>query len=627
MNDVFQREGQYISDNLVEKRQYMPGLDGLRALAVLAVIFYHLNLPWALGGFYGVTLFFVLSGYLITDILLAEWRRRGRIALGNFWIRRARRLLPAVFTLLICVTAYVAVFRRDLLADLARDLLPAALYSSNWWFIFHHVSYFQSFNPQLLNHFWSLAVEEQFYIFWPPLLILLLFLFKKGRVAVVIALMLASALAMALLFHPGQDPSRVYYGTDTRAFSLLMGAAMAFIAPSAKIVRLRLSAFKRVLLELSGLAALAGCLCIMIFSNQYSTFTYCGGMLLFSFFCAILILCAAHPDTLVSKVFSLPPLTFVGKISYGLYLWQYPIILLTNPAVDVGGIDPLRCVLQVALAVVLATASYVFIEGPIRRSRSLHGIARAFFKRKLPVAAALPMVLVVMALCASALFGCSRMSQNALPSPATGTQLQSSNTPGAVPPVSVSAASISPDISAAPSTASVPAVSESSPPSDNSAANTANTKITFIGDSIAIDVAPDLESHYANITVDGEVSRQFSAASQLVSADIEQGKLGDIVIIELGSNGSFTASSMRDLIELIGADREIYFVNANVPRSWCSVVNSTLSSVAAEYANVKVIDWYGVSAGHSEYFGKDAVHPNGTGSAAFAHLVEQAIGW
>ncbi|MCL2885158.1 MAG: acyltransferase, partial [Oscillospiraceae bacterium] len=367
----------------------MPGLDGLRALAVLAVIFYHLNLPWAMGGFYGVTLFFVLSGYLITDILLTERKNCGRIALGSFWLRRAKRLLPAVFMLLICVTIYVAIFRRDLLPDLAGDLLPASFYYSNWWFIFRNVSYFQAFNLQLLNHFWSLGVEEQFYIFWPLLLILILPLFKKGRILVVIALTLASALAMALLFQPGQDPNRVYYGTDTRAFSLLCGAVVAFIVPSTKIFNFQLAK-----LAISGAVALAGCMCIMVFSNEYSTFTYRGGMLLFSALCAVLILCAAHPDTWAGKFFSLPPLRSVGKISYGLYLWQYPIILLTEPAVNAGGIDPLRCVLQVALAIMLSTASYIFIEDPIRRSKSLRNANWKFFKRRMPTVTALPIVLI-----------------------------------------------------------------------------------------------------------------------------------------------------------------------------------------------------------------------------------------
>jgi len=158
-----------------------------------------------------------------------------------------------------------------------------------------------------------------------------------------------------------------------------------------------------------------------------------------------------------------------------------------------------------------------------------------------------------------------------------------------------------------------------------SAAPAFDQKITFIGDSIAIDVAPDLESHYANIGVDGKVSRQFAAASQIVSGYVAANKLGDIVVIELGSNGPFSASNMRSLIELAGPDRAIYFVNTNVPRSWCPVINNTIASVAAEYPNVQVIDWYGASAGHSEYFGKDAVHPNAAGSAAMAALVEQAI--
>ena len=588
--------------------QYMPGLDGLRALAVFAVILYHLRIPWAVGGFNGVTLFFVLSGYLITDLLLKEWRRDGGIALKNFWFRRAKRLLPAVFTLLICVTVYVAIFRRDMLANLSGDLLPAAFYYSNWWYVLHHVSYFQSFDPQLLNHFWSLAVEEQFYIFWPLLLIGILVVFRKRPkfvVPAIVALALASALAMALMYMPDHDPSRIYYGTDTRAFSLLVGAAVAYVVPSAKLRLLKLDRLGRVLAEALGAAALIGCVCILVFTDQFSPFVYRGGMLLFSVLCIVLILVAAHPDTWIGKAFSVAPLTAVGKISYGLYLWQYPVILLTDPEINVGGIVPWRCAAQVALATGLAAASYFFIDNPIRRADTMRAVGQLVVRRKpgsrkVPVAAALPLLMALTMVGVSALFATTNLASAAPPSAPTPSVTVMPSVPWTNRPTRT------------PTPTSDPALT---------------AKITMIGDSIAIDVAPMLSAHYPNIVVDGSVSRSFAVASTILSDHIAKGTLGDIVILELGTNGAFLPPAMRDVINLIGPDRLILFVNVNVPRSWTPTVNNTIATVAPEYPNVRVVDWYSASLGHPEYFWKDAVHPNEDGSKVLTALIVEAIGW
>jgi peptidoglycan/LPS O-acetylase OafA/YrhL len=215
---------------------YMPGLDGLRALAVFAVIAYHLNLPWAPGGLLGVDLFFVLSGYLITNVLLTQWNRLGTIDLKDFWLRRAKRLLPALFVMLAGTLFWAALAAPERMAALRQEVLAGVFYSSNWYLIFHEVSYFERFGPPSpLGHLWSLAVEEQFYLLWPLLLGLGLRRLPRPRrswlVGGTILIALASVVAMALLYQPGHDPNRVYYGTDTRAFALLVGAVAAMIWP------------------------------------------------------------------------------------------------------------------------------------------------------------------------------------------------------------------------------------------------------------------------------------------------------------------------------------------------------------------------------------------------------------
>src|ERR671938_169085 len=257
----------------------MPGLDGLRAIAVLAVIAYHLELGWAQGGLLGVGVFFTLSGYLITDLLLGQRDAVGHLRLGDFWLRRARRLLPALFLMLVVVVAWVTLLDRSQLPALRGDVVAAAVYISNWWNIFSHASYFSHFGPPPpLDHLWSLAVEEQFYLVWPFLLWLSLRC-VRGRYRLAGLTLVAAALsatAMALLYQPGVDPTRVYEGTDTRAFGLLVGAALAMVWPSHRLgeelARRHRHFRRRLLLDVVGVVGLVVIALLIWQTNQYSAF-------------------------------------------------------------------------------------------------------------------------------------------------------------------------------------------------------------------------------------------------------------------------------------------------------------------------------------------------------------------
>lgn len=355
-------------------QRYMPGLDGLRALAVLAVIAYHLRFRWAPGGLLGVGVFFTLSGYLITDLLLAQWARGGR-RLGEFWLRRARRLLPALFVMLAVVVAWVTVAGRPQPVPLRDAVSAAVLYVSNWWLIFQHVSYFTRFGPPSpLNHLWSLGVEEQFYIAWPFLLLLGVHFVReapktpsgvRSRLAgVTLGLAAASVAAMALLYHPSLDPSRVYYGTDTRAFELLAGATLAMVWPSRRL-RPDIAAGARRLLDALGVAGLIGIGLLVWRTNQYSPFLYRGGFVLLSLSTVLVVAALAHPASRLGPALGWRPLRWVGVRSYGIYLWYFPIIVLTTPAADRGA-SLLRDALQVAATLGVAALSWRFVEEPVR---------------------------------------------------------------------------------------------------------------------------------------------------------------------------------------------------------------------------------------------------------------------
>ncbi|WP_282935261.1 acyltransferase family protein [Paenibacillus sp. RC67] len=370
---------------VVGQGRYMAGLDGLRAIAVFAVIAYHLNLKWAPGGLLGVGVFFVLSGYLITDQLIAQWRNKGTVDLKDFWMRRARRLLPALLLMLVVVVAWFAIFDKARLLALREEVAAGLLYVSNWWLIYHKVSYFESFGPPSpLGHLWSLAVEEQFYLLWPVLLLFAIRCLPRRGPLVGVTLLGAviSALAMVLLYVPGSDPSRVYYGTDTRVFALLIGAALAMVWQSRKLTP-RVTVRAQIILDSMGLAGLL-LISVMIWkTNEYDEFLYRGGFVLLSFAAAVVVAVLAHPVSLMGKVLGSKVFRWFGVRSYGIYLWHYPIIVMSTPMASSGKFDLARASLQITATLVLAALSWRYVEEPIRRGSWNRMIAQASISRRM----------------------------------------------------------------------------------------------------------------------------------------------------------------------------------------------------------------------------------------------------
>jgi peptidoglycan/LPS O-acetylase OafA/YrhL len=352
---------------------YLPSLDGVRALAVAGVIVYHLNLGFLPGGFLGVDLFFVLSGFLITTLLMREHARTGRIALSQFWLRRARRLLPALFLVIAAIAvaaAWSSPFGRE---QLRWDILSALFYVTNWRFIIEGQSYFQEFvAPSPVLHLWSLAIEEQFYVIWPLLALggLVLLRWRPGGLAIAGILTIAiagSVVALALSWREA-DPSAAYYATHTRAHELLVGALAAFLLERSSRFAAAARGAAPVVAGIS-IAVLAGFGVLMTDSTPAY---YFGGSLVFALAAGMLIvsLAAAADDgrNPVERGLSLQPLPWIGAISYGLYLWHWPIILWITPAgTSLDG--PMLALARVAAIVVVATLSFYLVERPIRHGR------------------------------------------------------------------------------------------------------------------------------------------------------------------------------------------------------------------------------------------------------------------
>ena len=370
---------------------HLRGLDGMRAIAVLAVVVYHAGLGGLSGGFLGVEVFFVISGFLITALLLAEHRTTGRIDPIGFWIRRARRLLPALFFLLAATLAFAVLVVPDEIARLRGDAIAAIAYVTNWHLIAGDQSYFESIGrPSLFVHLWSLAIEEQFYLLWP--IVLGAVLLAGRRVALVMTVLGAagSAMWLALQFDPASDPSRVYYGTDTRLTGLLVGAALAFVwippVPTLPSLRPGLSRRqrRRILasvaeagrwgshrlgraLDLAALAALAGLGAFFVLADAFEPFLYQGGLAILAVLTAALVAAVVHPRAHVGRLLEISPLRWVGTRSYSIYLWHWPIFALTRPGLDVPFDAPVTLAIRLAITAVAAEVSYRFVEMPVRR--------------------------------------------------------------------------------------------------------------------------------------------------------------------------------------------------------------------------------------------------------------------
>ncbi len=635
-------------------QRYMPGLDGLRAIAVLAVIAFHEQFSWAPGGLLGVGLFFTLSGYLITDLLLSKWVSTGSLHLGNFWARRARRLLPALFVMLIVVTGWVTLFGRSHLASLRGAVAAAATYSSNWYLIVVNQSYFSRFAPpQPLDHLWSLAVEEQFYLLWPWLLLLgLLCVRRRGASGIrwlvlpTLALAAASAIAMYLLYHPAVDPTRVYEGTDTRASGLLIGAALAMLWPSSRAAKAGKVTSR--LLDVPAVAGLA-VIALMIWRvGQYSPFLYRGGLVVLSVATAAVVAAVACPASLVGAALGWRPLRWIGVRSYGIYLWHYPVIVLTTPANATENLA--RIAAQVAATIGLAALSWRYVEEPVRRGALSRAWQRVRARRltalgpaRLTAAAA---TVGAVGLACAGLAGVGGI-------PATASTAAALSGGGGVSAVTNPVAGRHHCASATASHASgcTPAGRQSSPsPSptmpQQDQLRTSCTAVAHIGDStsdglVSPDYLPDpadrIQARYQDVGVQAVytditgarsivetlpgTTNGYQAAQNLIS----QGFHG-CWVIALGTNDTADVA-VGSNVGLASRIAEMMQITNGEPVMWVNVIsllnsgpyseadmqewNSALMQACSRYSNMRVFNWAAVA--QPSWFISDGIHYTSAG--------------
>lgn len=612
---------------------YIPALDGLRALAVSAVLLYHAEVGWMRGGFIGVEIFFVISGYLITALLLAEWERRGTINLLAFWMRRARRLLPALVLLIVTTLTFAVIFLPGEVAGLRNDALAALGFAMNWYLVLIHRPYFETVGrPPPLQHVWSLAVEEQFYLLWPVWLLVCMQLW--GRRGVLVSALLGAAVSATLLadwYRPGVDPSRLYYGTDTRATGLLIGAALACVwLPGRTLIgRNRTGAW---LFDLAGCVALGELLWIASQLHESQPALYRGALLLVALLSAALIAVVVHPYTMLGRyLLAWQPLRWIGERSYGIYLWHWPVFVVTRPRLDLPFDGPVILVVRLAATLLLAELSYRYVEIPVRAGALRrewriwqHADGAQWLRHSLAwsvIAGAVSLLCLIVSFARPPgpppYLAVSSVRLIAPPLPTR--TMTPTLTPTRTPLPSVTPSIILPTTAPMPlSSATLPAVVFTATPEPRG-------PVTAIGDSVMLGAVNALAQTIGNIDIDAEINRQVGTGIEILRARRDAGQLGKIVVFHMGTNGTFSPEQFDELMGVLANVPKVILLTIKAPRVWEETNNVVITEKAQHYPNVVLIDWRAASIDHPEIFWDDQIHLRPEGAQVYADLIAVAI--
>ncbi|MDN8548036.1 acyltransferase family protein [Microbacterium sp. NM3R9] len=591
-------------------RARIAGLDGLRALAVLLVVLAHLFPTGPLrSGYVGVDVFFVLSGFLITSLLLRENARHGRIRLRRFWARRARRLLPALAAVVTVSASLAWVVGGDILVDMGRQVVGAATFSYNWVSLAGGSGYFAATDPEIFRNLWSLAVEEQFYVVWPLVLPLFLLLpGRRSRTALAALLAVASAAWAVVSLSSGADLTRVYFGTDTHAFGLLLGVALAFLLHGTVARRASIAGVGPVWGVVVGALAVAGLVVTALIGGDGSG---AGGGVAFpassivaSLLTAIAVTVAAWPGSWFGRALDVAPLRWIGERSYAIYLWHWPLVVLAT--FQLTGVGPDVAVpVSVGLAVLVATlalaaGSYRWLEQPVRRHgfRGALRLARANLHARPARRLA---TLGVAALAALALGGTTA---------AVAAAPRETTSETAVDAGRAALEQARRDADARPAPA---------------AQDVDGSQVTAVGDSVMLASAPGLLAEMPGIAVDAEVSRSLAAGARIIEDLAASGALRPVVVVGLGTNGPVSTETLQRIVDAAGPERSVILVTAFAPRDWIPGVNRDLTAFAAANPRVVIADWAGAIAGRTDLLAADQIHPGAEGGAVFARTVREAI--
>ena len=576
--------------------QHIPAIDGLRAIAVTAVIFYHLGFAWIPGGFLGVDLFFVISGYVITRLLLDSIARSGGLDLRGFYKARARRLLPPMVFMIVVTAFYISIWAQDSVKRFLTDTPFSLTGAMNWWLVVKEQDYFEAIGrPPLLQHTWSLAVESQFYLIWPVLLLVILKRFGKKVIplaALAIALFSGTALFLvSLRLDASSSVSHVYFGTDTHSIGLFLGAALA-VSWIPQNFKSEVSNKAQNFIDFIGVFGLVGILGAFLLIDESSPTAYKIAFPLAAIFGAAIITSIVHPASRFAPILQNRVLLWIGERSYAIYLWHWVVFQITRPRVDIDGQDWALIALRILVVLALADISLKLVELPIRSGKveywfkgMKYRTASVRKRQKIAVISSISVVLLSLtALSSGAVVSSNRAAQEFQDS------LQSEVV--ITPPV--------PEVAARAET------------------------IWLTGDSVILGIRTALSEIRPLLVVNARVGRAAPELLQEMTRDLEKAA-GSIVVMDLGNNDLLTEDTVRAIFELVRESSKVVVVNTAVPRPYRDANNELLAELAAQYPNVSIVDWNSISDGHPEYFAPDGVHLVPTGVSAYVMAIDEAL--
>jgi peptidoglycan/LPS O-acetylase OafA/YrhL len=573
--------------------QYIPAIDGLRALAVIAVMFYHLGFSWIPGGFLGVDLFFVISGYVITRLLLDSIAQSGGLDLRGFYIARARRLLPALIFMLVSTVIAIGIWAPDTIKRLLIDTPFSLTGTMNWWLVAHHQDYFESIGrPPLLQHTWSLAVEAQFYLIWP--LILYFILKRLGKKVIPAAsLIIAAASGVALLLlsfsldaSNASKVSHVYFGTDTHSIGLFLGAALA-VSWIPQNFTINVTKQAQNFIDGVGVFGFIGILSCFLFIDETQPTLYKIAFPLAGLFGAAIIMSVVHPASRFAPVLQNPVLLWIGERSYSIYLWHWVIFQVTRPSVDLAGKEWALYSLRILIVFALSDISLRFVELPIRRGVFQYWLKGLKYRtkkdRNLQTRAVTALIVFLMLIGSLVSVRAIHISQQ------ERTRLEASLT---------------------------------AKPSEIKAATTGGLWVT--GDSVILGIRSTLGENHPIALMNARIGRQAPELLDVMVHDKAQ-VAGSTVVFDLGNNNALTREQVVAIFDVVKDQPKIIVVNTAVPRPWREGNNALLADVARNYSRVTIVDWNSISQGHPEYFAPDGVHLVPTGVAVYVAEIEKSL--
>ncbi len=594
---------------------YLPGIDALRAIAVLAVFLYHAGVGWMPGGFLGVDVFFVISGYLITSLLLSERRSTGRVRLGQFWLRRARRLLPAVGVLIAVTMVVAAIVEPDRMAELRGDAISSLAYVANWHFVFEHQSYFDQFQrPSLFRHLWSLSVEEQFYLFWPIVFAAGMSLFGRRRLLIGVLVGALASLALAWALFDPHDTARVYYGTDTHATGLLIGVALALVWSPWSLRRAKPGRWCGPALDVAGVLGLAYLVLAFLHVHDYDLALFHGGYLWLALAGAATIAVVAHPAARLGGLLARPPLVWLGLRSYSFYLWHWPVLALTRPGLDVSLPRGVLIPLQLLAVLVLADLSYRLVELPFRGKRPIFSLPDGWLRVGRP-ALAFSVIAVV------ALVGWGGLVSG------DGRRLE----PAAAAASTAEVAKVTVGQSACRNASRRHGGGNASRDRRSGGRSAAYAwpgrppRIVAFGDSVMVGAKDRLAARLGpRFSMNAKVGRQADEFVELARRLKHRGGHVDVLIIQMGNNGPLYSEEMEALRKATSNVGELFLITDHAPVSWQDESNHALEEADATWPHTTLIDWAPVAAAHEDLLW-DGIHLTPGGAGLYTRLIARTV--